>query len=117
MTLHLKPERSLDSIFKVIEDEKAPKNDINFLRNEDGTYIINLPASDGQGFLLFTYRSIKLSAEERKKIKLKFIPIGPSPEIDEIRVLNKEHESPQMSYATIIYKNGMKKEVEIRDAN
>ncbi len=117
MTLHLRPEKSLDSILRVIEKEKEPKNDVNFIKNEDGTYRVNAPAMHGKNNLFFTYRPAKLTKDELKKIKLKLLPVDVNPEISEVIILTKAHEKNDMYYAIITYKNGTKKEMEIRDAN
>ncbi len=117
MTLHLRPEKKLDSIINIIELEKEPKNDVNFMKNEDGSYRVNAPAMHAATNLFFMYRSSKLTDSERKKIKYKFIPIGMNPEISMVEILTKANEKPDMYYAIITYKNGTKKEMEIRDAN
>lgn len=115
MTLHLKPERSMDSILRVFEEEKAPKRDIHFSKTEDGLYIVNAPISNGPDILLNSYRPFKLTAEEKKKIYLKLVPFQQSGDITEVLISKKAHEKPHMYYATITYKNGKKKEVEIRE--
>ncbi len=117
MTLHLKPERSMDSILKVMQEEKYPKKDIHFFKTEDGIYIVNAPTSDGKAILFNNYRPFKLTAEEKKTTHLKLVPFHQTGEITEILISNKEHETPHMFYATITYKNGKKKTVEIRDAD
>lgn len=117
MTLHCRPDKKLDSILNVIELEKQPKNDVNFVKNEDGSYRVNAPALHANTNLFFMYRASKLSDTERKKIKFKFIPIGLNPEISMVEVLTKANEKPDMYYAIITYKDGSKKEMEIRDAN
>ncbi len=114
-TLHLRPERRLDSILNVIEMEKLPKNDINFMKNEDGSYRISAPNTNGNANLFFMYKPNVLTTEEKKKIKFKFTPLENNPEVSMIQVLNKEHENARMYYAVITYKNGAKREVEIRD--
>lgn len=117
MTLHCRPEKRLDSILNVIELEKQPKNDINFMKNEDGSYRVNAPAMHANANLFFMYRPAKLTEAERKKLKYKLLPIGMNPEISMVEILNKTHEKPDMFYAIITYKDGSKREMEIRDAN
>jgi heat shock protein HslJ len=117
MTLHCRPDKRLDSILNVIELEKQPKNDINFMKNEDGSYRVNAPAMHANANLFFMYRPAKLTEAERKKLKYKLLPIGMNPEITMVEILNKENEKPDMLYAIITYKDGSKREMEIRDAN
>jgi len=117
MTLHCRPEKRLDSILNVIELEKQPKNDINFMKNVDGSYRVNAPAMHGNANLFFMYRPAKLTDAERKKLNYKFLPIGMNPEITMVEILTKANEKPDMFYAIITYKDGSKREMEIRNAN
>ncbi|MES2618426.1 MAG: DUF4377 domain-containing protein [Bacteroidota bacterium] len=117
VTLHLRPERSLDSILKVIDDENAPKNDINFSKAPDGTILVNAPIQDGKLNLITPCK--KTTAPESTKkgaaIITTFTPLEKNAIFVKMVLSKKPHPTPNMFYATIYYKNGIKKEVEIRD--
>lgn len=119
VTLHLKPERSLDSIMKVIDDENAPKNDINFTKTPDGTILVNAPIEGSKQNLLTACKKTTAPESTKKNAPIitTFKPIDKNAIFVKMVLSKKAHPTPSMFYATIYYKNGTKKEVEIRDAS
>lgn len=119
MTLHLKPEKSLDSIIAVLEAEKAPKNDIHFSKNDDGTYLVNAPNEDNRLNLIIPCKKTMVPEKATKGAPklMTFTPIAPGAIFLKVVISNKQHPEAHMHYATVYYKSGKKREVSIRDAS
>lgn len=115
MTLHLRPERKLDSIIKVISRPPSKYDGNTYLKLKDGHYAVRLDYVKQAQNEQMMFKVIPLTPAEKKTMLFKLRNMGENNAIKEIQILRKPHKVATLHYAVIIFKDGTKESIVIQD--
>lgn len=115
VTLHLRPEKKLDSIIKVINRPASKYDGNTYLKLKDGHYSVRLDYLKQAQNKQMIFKTVPLTATEKKTMLFKIRNIAEDDEIKEIRVLRKQHKIGTLHYAIVIFKDGTQESIVIQD--
>lgn len=115
VTLHLRPERRLDSIINVIRRPPSKYDGNTYLKLKDGHYSVRLDYLKQAQNRQMIFKVVPMTATEKKTMRFKLRNVVDDDAIKEIRVLRKPHKVATLHYAIVIYKDGTQESIVIQD--
>ena len=113
-TLHFRPEKRIDSLVNSLNKPQIYRgNTYNLLRNgQYGITLDDVPESANKNYL---FNVAKTTTVEKKTIKLKLINTIPDNEVQEVHILLKPHKSKDVKHAIVVFKDGTKRSIFVRN--
>ncbi len=113
-TLHFRPEKRIDSLVNTLNKPQIYRgNTYNLLRNgQYGVTLDDVPESANKNYL---FGVVKTTAAEKKTIKLKLVNSSTENDIQEVHILLKPHKTKGVNHAVIVFKNGTKRNIFIKN--
>ncbi len=115
LIIHMRPEKRLDSMVKEINKPVQVSRGNTFANMQTGQYVITLDDVPEAAMKQMIFTNVKLTATEQQTIKLKLRNTSADDPVKEIRILAKPHKKAGHYYAVIVFKNGSKRTVVMRN--
>jgi heat shock protein HslJ len=113
--LHLRPEKRLDSIMEAINKKPSAIDGNTYVLMNDGNCIVRLDYVKEVSNKTMTFKKGALTAVEKKTIRYKLVNMLPDNEVTTIYILKKLDKVTGMNYAEVIFRNGTRKTILIRN--
>lgn len=115
LTIHLRPEKRLDSIISLINQpiRQKPGSAFKILKADHFSVVVDY--LDGSPVQNMVFGVDKTTAEESKTILYKLHNLNLNDDVQTVYILKKPHELPGMYYATLVMKDGSRKTVVMRN--
>ena len=117
VTLHLRPERKLDSIIKVISRPPSKYDGNTYFKLKDGHYSIRLDYLRQAQNRQMMFKVVPMTATEKKTMLVKLSNLAEDDAIKEVHILRKPHKLATLHYAIVIFKDGTKESIVIQDVH
>lgn len=114
MTIHLRPEKKLDSVIMVLQKPVRQKQGSSFMDMKNGHFSVAVDLGDGSPISNMMFGSEKLTPAEAKTIRHKLKNLNPNDPIAVVHILKTPHQMEGLYYATLIMKDGSRKSVIMR---
>jgi heat shock protein HslJ len=113
--LHLRPEKKLDSMMAIVNKKSSVLEGNTYVLMKDGNCIVRLDYVKEVKNKTLTFKKGTLTAVEKKTIKYKLTNLLPNAEVISIYILKKIDRTSGMNYAELIFKDGTRKTILIRN--
>lgn len=117
-TLHLKPEKRLDSMIQVINTPKSPFDGNTLFALKDGNTQIKLDELPQAKNRMMVFKPGQLSDIEKKAnspVAKVLVNTDPDNEITKIQILKTPHKINNSKYIVVFLKNGTNRKMEIKE--
>lgn len=115
MSIHLRPEKRLDSMINEINKPDAVSRGNTFGNMQNGHFVVTLDNEPESALKQMIFTDQSMTDVERGTIKFKLKNLSTEDLIQEIHILKKEHKDKDYYYAVVLFKDGTKREVVIRN--
>ena len=113
-TLHFRPEKRIDSLVNALNKPQIYRgNTYNLLKNgQYGVTLDDVPESGNKNYL---FGVVKTNATEKKTIRLKLLNTMPDNEVQEVHILLKANKTKDVNHAVVVFKDGTKRAIFIKN--
>ncbi len=115
--LHLRPEKKLDSIISVINKPPARSVGNVYSSLKNGDFFVELQHVPEAGAGPFVFRAVSLTAAEKKTIRYKLQSVASDSKVSELHIMIRKKAKTPLNYATVIFRDGTRKEILIENVN